>query len=71
MNASDDEEAKPPVKRVRPTQLVDGNIPPGQACPYKDKCPIKNCNKQTATQTTFSCGTARGFDLVESYKNKG
>lgn len=57
-------------RKSRPSLLVEGRIPPGQACPFKDECPIKDCNKQIASDNNFSCGSARGFDLVRSYKKE-
>ena len=45
-------------------KLVDGKIPAGQACPFKDSCPChgKSCyHKGVDHPTPFSCAYARAF----------
>ena len=49
--------------KSRPTQLVDGCIPPNSACPFKDECCL-DCPKKEVTDRTYSCGAALGFDLT-------
>jgi hypothetical protein len=52
------------------TKLVDGLIPVGSACPFKDKCELGMDGVCYHTgkfhQSDFSCAIARGFDLVDS-----
>lgn len=54
---------------TRTTLLVDGKIPAGTICPFRDKCELANnpvsCgHKGEQHNTDYSCGAARGFDLL-------
>jgi hypothetical protein len=51
------------------SQLENGYVPANAACPFKDKCEL-TCPKKEATDRKYSCGAARGFDIVEMYKTK-
>lgn len=50
-------------------KLVDGKIPAGQECPYKDICPSvidTTCgHKGTEHKLPYSCGYARLFKIME------
>ena len=52
----------------RKTLLTNGLIPPATACPFAGECTFKQADeckhKGTAHPVSFSCATARGFDLV-------
>jgi hypothetical protein len=49
------------------TKLVDGMIPVGSICPFKDKCELKEACYHTGKfhRSPYSCALARGFDLME------
>lgn len=51
------------------SQLENGYVPANAACPFKDKCQL-TCPKKEVTDRKYSCGAARGFDIVETYKAK-
>ncbi len=50
------------------TKLVNGRIPIGQECPFRDQCHEAangDCAHQGAEHTVaFSCGYARLFDIM-------
>lgn len=46
--------------------LVNGKIPVGQACPFKDHCTCHGTSclhKGVDHKVPFSCGYARAFDM--------
>ena len=46
------------------SKLVNGRIPAGTTCPYKEGCKTGWCyHKGRSHPIDFSCGTARAFDL--------
>ena len=55
---------------TRTTQLVEGKIPAGTACPFTGKCAFaqdKTCHHNGTNHTVdYSCGAARAFDLEQS-----
>lgn len=51
------------------SQLENGYVPANAACPFKDKCQL-TCPKKEVTDRKYSCGAARGFDIVEKYTAK-
>lgn len=52
------------------TKLVEGRIPVGSVCPFKDKCEIGSSCYHTGKfhRMPFSCATARAYDLIERYE---
>lgn len=58
------------VKVENQSLLVDGCVPAGQACPFKQRCEMDNCPKNEVTDRKYSCGLARGFDLVQQHFHK-
>ena len=52
------------------TQLVEGRIPANTECPFRSQCafaqqePITCRHKGTEHNVAFSCGAARGFELI-------
>lgn len=54
--------------KSQPTKLIDGCIPANSACPFKNECCL-DCQKKEVTDRTYSCGAARGFDLLQTYKS--
>lgn len=51
------------------SKLKDGRIPPYTVCPYKAQCSIAKVGLCKHTGTThavsFSCATARGYELIQ------
>ena len=48
--------------------LTDGCIPAGKECPFKNKCELANslaCLHDLKNKRPFSCGAARGFEIVQ------
>lgn len=57
----------------KPSQLVNGRIPPHQPCPFTSQCPSHGgtCHHKGVEHTVaFSCGYARAFDLIAGYPTK-
>ena len=54
------------------TQLVDGLVPSGKQCPFKNFCGLEICDNRDINKA-FSCGAARAFDLCkdETLQSKG
>lgn len=50
--------------------LVDGRIPKGVQCPFKDKCIFATykagvvCRRPDVMDFNFSCASARAFSLI-------
>jgi hypothetical protein len=53
------------------SQLTNGKIPQGSVCPFTKVCSFKEfgtCgHKGEKHPSDYSCGTARGFDLMQKY----
>ena len=58
------------------SKLVNGQIPAGTVCPFKDKCQCDklsedhpaHCGHHGVNHTVdYSCAWARGWELVERY----
>lgn len=53
------------------TKLVEGKIPPHTECPFAKECEIKSMgkcwHKGVEHNVYFSCGAARGFDIVDRF----
>lgn len=59
----------PPDCRVMPSKLVNGLIPPHTTCPFAGRCADADTglcrHKGVYHTTTFSCGFARAYDLLQ------
>lgn len=55
------------------SRLKNGRlIPKGEPCPFASICKFaadKTCNRPGVMQADFSCGLARGFDVVEQNRS--
>lgn len=51
------------------SQLENGYVPANAACPFRNRCEL-TCPKKEVTDRRYSCGAARGFDIVEKYTAK-
>lgn len=52
----------------KPSQLVNGRIPPHTPCPFTAQCPShgNSCgHKGVEHIMAYSCGYARAFDLLQ------
>lgn len=56
------------------SKLVDGKIPKFKDCPFRKECKIAsshNCHHTGVGHPfEYSCGSARGFDIIERTRNK-
>ena len=56
------------------SKLVAGRIPKGQDCPFRSRCEIASagcCKHQGMFHPfPFSCASARGFDLLDSHRER-
>ena len=50
-------------------KLVNGLIPIGTVCPFKNKCELNSTCRHLGIKhnVPYSCAIARGFDLVLKY----
>lgn len=49
------------------SKLTNGRIPLETECPFKSMCTVHmegGCNRKDNMSIPFSCGTARGFDIL-------
>lgn len=44
--------------------LVNGRIVENTMCPFRQRCPNRECG-DTIRPVPFSCGFARGWDLID------
>ena len=55
-------------------RLVEGKIPAYTACPWAQRCELKQSNachhRGIEHAVPFSCAVARGFELIEDCKAK-
>ena len=55
--------------------IVNGKIPAGQVCPYRDQCLSardERCNHMAVEHLVpYSCGTARMFQLIVKSADTG
>jgi hypothetical protein len=56
------------------SKLLEGLIPPNTLCPFANVCPLsgpqEQCQHKGTEHTSFSCASARAFDLME-YQKEG
>jgi hypothetical protein len=53
------------------SKLVDGLIPKGTVCPFKEECNLYPCEHHgTEHKVDYSCALARGFDIIHESKKR-